>query len=147
MHHVFIDTDEGTGRPVHAFNFSDFQPDTLWIDPPCATGSISPCADLYRPNSMAESNYYGSEMENIPPIDDAPRSLRNAEVLQRRKAMLALSHVAPLTEYAAKLRGAGSVEVPSLIRLTEGRRRKCYSYSKNPARSLQIQGSEKARDS
>lgn len=59
-------------------------------------------------------------MESIPPIDDAPQSLRNVEVLQRRKAMLALSHVAPLTEYAAKLRGRGSVEVPGFDRTDRG---------------------------
>jgi hypothetical protein len=52
--------------------------------------------------------------------DDAPRSMRDAGVRERRKAMLNLSHVAPLTAYAAKLRGRGPVEVPEFDPLDGG---------------------------
>jgi hypothetical protein len=44
--------------------------------------------------------------------DDSPRSMRDPGVRQRRRAMLSLPHIAPLTAYAAKLRLRGCVEVP-----------------------------------
>lgn len=43
--------------------------------------------------------------------DDAPRSMRDPAVRERRLAMLQAPHIAPLTAYAAKLR-RGSLEVP-----------------------------------
>jgi uracil-DNA glycosylase len=52
--------------------------------------------------------------------DDSPRSMRDAGVRQRRRAMLSLPHVAPLTAYAAKLRLRDSVEVPELDPLDGG---------------------------
>ena len=51
-------------------------------------------------------------MENASLMDDSPRSLRDLAVRERRKAMLNLPHVAPLTAYAAKLRDSDSIEVP-----------------------------------
>ena len=53
-------------------------------------------------------------------VDDAPRSMRDAGVRERRKLMLDLPHVAPLTAYAAKLRERGSVEVPEFDPLDGG---------------------------
>jgi hypothetical protein len=44
--------------------------------------------------------------------DYGPRSMRDATVQQRRRAMLHEPHIAPLTVYAAKLRERGSYEVP-----------------------------------
>ncbi len=44
--------------------------------------------------------------------DDYPRSMRDAGVRERRKAMLGHPHVAALTTYAAKLREHGVAEVP-----------------------------------
>ena len=44
--------------------------------------------------------------------DDAPRSMRDKTVQHRRRAMLGLPHVAPLTAFVAKLRERGNVEVP-----------------------------------
>jgi len=53
-------------------------------------------------------------------MDDAPRSMRDAAVRERRKAMLGLPHVAALTAFAAKLRERGSVEVPEFDPLDGG---------------------------
>ena len=53
-------------------------------------------------------------------LDDAPRSMRDAQVRARRKAMLDLPHVVPLTAFAAKLRQRGSVEVPEFDPLDGG---------------------------
>jgi hypothetical protein len=44
--------------------------------------------------------------------DDRPRSMRDASVRERRKAMLTLSHVAPLKIYAGNLRDSGLGQVP-----------------------------------
>ncbi|MBB5339312.1 uracil-DNA glycosylase [Tunturiibacter gelidoferens] len=44
--------------------------------------------------------------------DDQPRSMRHVGVREHRRTMLYKPHIAPLTEYAAKLRKRGSVEVP-----------------------------------
>jgi len=52
--------------------------------------------------------------------DDRPRSMRDAGVRLRRRAMLSLPHIAPLTAYAAKLRLRGSVEVPEFDPLDGG---------------------------
>jgi hypothetical protein len=52
--------------------------------------------------------------------DDAPRSMRDAGVRERRRAMLSLPHVVPLTAYAARLRERGSVEVPEFDPLDGG---------------------------
>ena len=52
--------------------------------------------------------------------DDAPRSLRDAAVRERRKAMLGLPHVAPLTAYVARLRERGFGEVPDFDPLDGG---------------------------
>jgi hypothetical protein len=52
--------------------------------------------------------------------DDGPRSMRDAGVRQRRRAMLTLPHVAKLTAYAAKLRLRASVEVPEFDPLDGG---------------------------
>jgi len=53
-------------------------------------------------------------------VDDAPRSMRDAGVRERRKAMLGLPHVAKLSTFAAKLRERGSVEVPEFDPLDGG---------------------------
>lgn len=53
--------------------------------------------------------------------DDAPRSMRDAGVRERRKRMLNLPHIAPLTAYAAKLRARASVEVPDFDPLDGGK--------------------------
>jgi len=50
--------------------------------------------------------------ENMNTQDDAPRSMRDPAVQERRRAMLQSPHIAPLTAYTAKLRLHGSVEVP-----------------------------------
>ncbi len=60
------------------------------------------------------------EMGTVRLGDDAPRSMRDAGVRERRKAMLSLLHVAPLTAFAAKLRERGSVEVPEFDPLDGG---------------------------
>jgi hypothetical protein len=52
--------------------------------------------------------------------DDTPRSMRSSEVRERRKLMLDLPHVAPLTAYAARLREHGPVEVPEFDPLDGG---------------------------
>jgi hypothetical protein len=54
------------------------------------------------------------------PGDDAPRSMREAGVRERRRGMLNLPHVAALTTYAASLREQGSVEVPEFDPLDGG---------------------------
>ncbi|MGH9645725.1 MAG: uracil-DNA glycosylase [Bryobacteraceae bacterium] len=60
-------------------------------------------------------------MNDFEPMkDDYPRSMRDAGVRDRRRAMLTLPHVAPLTAYAAKLRLRGSVEVPEFDPLDGG---------------------------
>jgi uracil-DNA glycosylase len=46
-----------------------------------------------------------------PDSDDQPRSMRDANVVQRRQAMLHLPHIAPLTAYAAGLHQGGTAEV------------------------------------
>lgn len=51
---------------------------------------------------------------------DRPRSMRDADVRTRRRAMLTQPHIAPLTAYAAKLRQRGSVEVPEFDPLDGG---------------------------
>lgn len=43
---------------------------------------------------------------------DRPRSMRDPEVRQRRRAMLSQPHIQPLTAYAAQLRASGLGEVP-----------------------------------
>jgi uracil-DNA glycosylase len=55
-----------------------------------------------------------------PDSDDRPRSMRDASVRQRRKAMLDLPHVAPLTAYVAGLRRRGTAEVPEFDPLDGG---------------------------
>ncbi len=52
--------------------------------------------------------------------DDAPRSMRDAGVRQRRFEMLNAPHVIPLTEYTARLRERGNVEVPNFDPLDGG---------------------------
>lgn len=52
--------------------------------------------------------------------DDGPRSMRDAGVRERRRGMLSLPHVEPLTAYAARLRENGSVEVPEFDPLDGG---------------------------
>ncbi len=52
--------------------------------------------------------------------DDAPRSMRDEGVRERRKQMLKLPHVAPLTDYAEKLRGRPLVQVPDFDPLDGG---------------------------
>jgi len=52
--------------------------------------------------------------------DDWPRSMRDAGVRQRRRAMLTQPHIAPLTAYAAKLRQRDSIEVPEFDPLDGG---------------------------
>lgn len=52
--------------------------------------------------------------------DDAPRSMRDAGVRERRLGMLGMPHVAPLAAYAARLRARGSVEVPEFDPLDGG---------------------------
>lgn len=51
-------------------------------------------------------------MGNI--VDDVSRSMREAAVRDRRRAMLYMAHVAPLTAYAAALRERGSARIPAL---------------------------------
>jgi uracil-DNA glycosylase len=53
-------------------------------------------------------------------IDNRPRSLRDAAVQQRRKAMLNEPHVARLTDFAAKLRAMGRGKVPDFDPLDGG---------------------------
>src|ERR1035438_5895674 len=53
-------------------------------------------------------------------MDDWPRSLRDACVRERRKAMLHLPHIAPLAEYAERLRMRGLGEVPDFDPLDGG---------------------------
>ena len=63
-------------------------------------------------------------MKAIPVMtfdDDAPRSMRDAGVRERRKAMLHLPHVADLTKFAAQLRECGTGEVPDFDPLDGGR--------------------------
>jgi hypothetical protein len=55
-----------------------------------------------------------------PDSDDQPRSMRDANVRQRREAMLHLPHIAPLTAYAARLRQRGTGEVPEFDPLDGG---------------------------
>lgn len=52
--------------------------------------------------------------------DDHSRSMRDAAVRERRRAMLTQPHVAPLTEYAAKQRQRGSIDVPEFDPLDGG---------------------------
>lgn len=52
--------------------------------------------------------------------DDAPRSMRDPGVRLRRRDLLNAQHMAPLTEYAAKLRERGNVEVPDFDPLDGG---------------------------
>jgi hypothetical protein len=53
--------------------------------------------------------------------DDAPRSMRDAGVRERRKRMLNLPHLAPLTAYAGRLRRDGApAEVPEFDPLDGG---------------------------
>lgn len=52
--------------------------------------------------------------------DDRPRSMRDAAVRERRRAMLGDPHVKPLTDYVAKLLHSGSGEVPDFDPLDGG---------------------------
>jgi hypothetical protein len=52
--------------------------------------------------------------------EDGPRTLRDPKVLERRKAMLAEPHIAPLVAYVAELRRRGGVEVPQFDPLDGG---------------------------
>jgi hypothetical protein len=52
--------------------------------------------------------------------DDYPRSLMDMETRRRRRALLSLPHIAPLTAYASALRLRGSVEVPEFDPLDGG---------------------------
>jgi uracil-DNA glycosylase len=52
--------------------------------------------------------------------DDRPRSMRDASVRERRKAMLHHPHIERLTSYAAKLRERGPGEVPEFDPLDGG---------------------------
>ncbi len=53
-----------------------------------------------------------NEQPSYAESDDRPRSMRDADVRERRRGMLRLPHIAPLTAYAAKLRERDSVQVP-----------------------------------
>ena len=44
--------------------------------------------------------------------DDRPRSMRDPEVRARRRAMLTLPHIVPLTRYTKQLRQQGAGEIP-----------------------------------
>src|SRR5580700_5316391 len=72
------------------------------------------------PRGSFRSAVSGYFMENITRGDDAPRSMRDPEVRKRRKAMLDLPHIAPLTAFAAKLRERGLMEVPDFDPLDGG---------------------------
>jgi uracil-DNA glycosylase len=52
--------------------------------------------------------------------DDRPRSMRDADVRKRRRAMLDEPHIRPLTAYAAELRKRGHGEVPDFDPLDGG---------------------------
>jgi len=52
--------------------------------------------------------------------DDRARSMRDADVRRRRRAMLSEPHIAPLAAYAARLRERGSVDVPEFDPLDGG---------------------------
>jgi len=52
--------------------------------------------------------------------DDYPRSMREADVRQRRRKMLYEDHIEPLTAYAAQLRNRPLVEVPDFDPLDGG---------------------------
>ena len=58
--------------------------------------------------------------ERLIDLDETLRSMRDAGVRERRRAMLGKPHIAPLTAYAAKLRERGSVEVPDFDPLDGG---------------------------
>ncbi len=58
--------------------------------------------------------------QNRHEADDRPRSMRDAGVRERRRAMLHQPHVEPLTAYAAELRERESVEVPEFDPLDGG---------------------------
>ena len=58
--------------------------------------------------------------QSLPNADDRPRSMREAGVRERRRAMLHQPHVELLTSYVAKLRQRGSGEVPEFDPLDGG---------------------------
>lgn len=53
-------------------------------------------------------------------IKDRPRSMRDINVRCQRYAMLSLTHIAPLTAYAAELRKRANVQVPDFDPLDGG---------------------------
>src|SRR5262249_9080241 len=62
---------------------------------------------------------------NVPKLtishpDDRARSMRDAGVRERRKAMLCEPHIGPLTAFAAELRKRGLGEVPEFDPLDGG---------------------------
>lgn len=61
-----------------------------------------------------------SETENSKPTPTGPRALRDPGERARRRAMLGLPHVAPLTAYARRLRGRGRGTVPDFDPLDAG---------------------------
>jgi hypothetical protein len=70
--------------------------------------------------------------------DDYARSLADDAVRQRRKGMLGLTHISPLSKFAAELRNEGRVEV--------GRgRRGCGSISFRRARLRLLSSSSPSR--
>ncbi len=52
--------------------------------------------------------------------EDAPRTLRDPKEQERRRALLSLPHMVPLTDYAVFLRKRGDVEVPEFDPLDGG---------------------------
>lgn len=63
--------------------------------------------------------------------DDAPRSMRDADVRSRRRSMLDLPHVLPLTAFAARLREFPAGEVPDFDPLDGGvKARALFLYEK-----------------
>jgi hypothetical protein len=82
---------------------------------------------LRNGTSMARLRAYGrnlphgiSIMSSNFAVDDRPRSMRDAAVRQQRGDMLHLPHIAPLTDYAAKLRERNLGEVPHFDPLDGG---------------------------
>ena len=59
-------------------------------------------------------------LEGSDNTNDTPRSMRDPGVRLQRKRMLHAPHMAPLTEYAAKLRERENVEVPDFDPLDGG---------------------------
>ena len=73
-------------------------------------------------------------LENLPPTDDAPRSMRDPKVPERRKGMIDQPHVSPLSAFVARLRQRSSLEVPDFDPLDGAPTLESCSFLKSPDR-------------